>query len=154
MIIPFKTNDTMRLKCYVTALLLSVFALQSCDSDDDHKLDVPALVQAAFTQKYATASVHEWERKGEFFVAEFRNDFRETEAWFRPDGTWVRTETDYTAALPEAVQTYLDEHYAGYSTDDVDWVETTTADYFDIELEKRGTPDVYLKIQADGTLVP
>lgn len=143
----------MKLKLYLAALLFGVFALQSCDDDDDKSVKVPETVKEAFAQKYPTTPAYEWDLERGFYVADFRNDYRDAEAWFKADGTWVKTETDYVTALPEVVQNYVTTNYADYRIDDVDWVETPSQTYFDIELEKKGVPDVSLKIQEDGTVI-
>lgn len=145
----------MKLKLYLVALLLGTFALQSCDDDDD-KVKVPKTVQDAFSQKYPTTPAYDWDLERGYYVAEFRNNYSEAEAWFQADGTWVRTETDYRVALPEAVQSYINTNYPstqGYFIDDIDWVETPTQNYFDVELDRQGMPDVHIYIQENGTLI-
>lgn len=142
----------MKLKLYLMALLMGAFILQSCGDDDVAPKDVPAGVQEAFARKYPGLTAYEWEMQTGYYVADFRNGNREAEAWFRPDGAWVKTETDYVGQLPEPVQNHIITNYPAYRVDDVDWVETPTDEYFDIELDKEGSRDVYLKIRANGEL--
>lgn len=142
----------MKLKLYLMALLVGIFTLQSCDDDDPRV--IPTSVKNAFAQKYPSSVAYDWEKDRGYYVAEFRNDGREAEAWFNPDGTWVKTETDFVDVLPEAVQDYIDVNYPGYRIDDVDWVETPSDEYFDIELERNGKKDVYLHIRANGERIP
>lgn len=143
----------MKLKLYLLCVLLMGIAFQSCDDDDDTLANVPAAVQAAFNQRYPNASVKEWEKENGLIKADFWNGAQESEAWFLPDGTWVRTETDIPAAtLPQAVLDYVAANYAGFRVDDAEYVETPEGDFYELELEKNGVPDVRLQIRADGML--
>lgn len=144
----------MKLKLYLLCLLLAGFAFQSCHDDDDDSLtDVPAAVKEAFNQRYPDVSVKEWEMELGLVKAEFRNGTQEAEAWFKPDGTWVRTETDMPVdALPKAVQDYVAANHPGYRIDDADYLESPEGNFYELELEKAGSPDVYLQIRADGSL--
>lgn len=143
----------MKLKLYLFCLLLAGFALQSCDDDENvATINVPAAVQAAFNQRYPDTSVEGWEGEIGLFKAEFRNGTQEAEAWFKPDGTWVRTETDVPVnALPQAVRDYVAANHPGYHIDDADYLESPEGNFYELELEKNGSPDVYLQIRADGT---
>lgn len=137
------------------AFLLTLFALTSCSDDDDDLTlsNVPSAVQAQFANLYPSASVR-WEREGQYYKAEFLNNMASSEAWFTSDGTWVRTETDFSRTLPEAVQTYITTNYAGYTIDydDIEWVETPSGNYYYIELERAGSQDIVLRITESGTL--
>lgn len=141
----------MKLKLYLLTLLLGALTLQSC-SDDDHSPTIPSAVKEAFAAKYPSVASPKWELKQGDYEAEFRNGNREVDAWFKADGTWVKTETDYLEALPEAVQAYIAANYPDRVVDDVDWVETPAGDYFEVELEKRGTADIYVNVKEDGEL--
>lgn len=141
----------MKIKVYLLALLMVVGLFQGCDDDDDDMISVPETVWTAFSQKYPDFRVTEWEYEHGYYKADFRNNGAEAEAWFQTSGQWVRTETDLAvAALPLAVQSYLSATYSGYRVDDADWVETPAGDFYEIELEKAGQPDVYLQLTADG----
>ncbi len=144
----------MKLKLYLLGLILAGFMLQSCDDDDDDRwITPPNAVQAAFQAKYPGVTVYDWEFEYGLYKAEYRSDGKNYESWFEADGTWVRTESDYYSPLPQPVQDYLTANYPDYRTEDVDWVETPTGNYFLIELERYGGADVYLRITEDGTVV-
>ena len=143
----------MKLKLYLLGLILAAFSLQSCDDDDDQWITPPDVVTRAFQDKYPGETPYEWEIDYGYYKAEYRSGNVNYEAWFQPDGTWVRTECDYYGTLPQPVQDYLAANYAGYRTEDVEWVETPQGNYFLIELERPGAPDVHLRIAEDGTLV-
>lgn len=134
--------------------LIAAFALTSCSDDDGNmsSKNVPAQVIETFESMYPDSSA-KWEKDHGMLKAEFWKNGNEAEAWFETNGKWVRTETDYNAALPAPVQNYLDTNYATYVVEDVDVVETRQDKYFEIELEKRSHPDVTLLIREDGSLV-
>ena len=76
------------------ALLLSSCAPEFALVDSD----VPQAVKAAFDSRYPGASDVKWEAEQEqgrlYFEAEFAVDGKEREAYFRPDGTYVKEEDD------------------------------------------------------------
>ena len=52
-------------------MTLGVVSLQSCDKDDDNRLQVSANLQEAFDTRYPNVSRVDWEQKGQFYEAEF-----------------------------------------------------------------------------------
>lgn len=117
---------------------------------------IPAAVVNAFNERYPKALRTKWEREGSQYEAEFILDNAKSEAFFRVDGTWLRTETEInlqTATLPQAIKEYLSANYAGWSIDDADFIQTPADEYYDLDLEKRNEQDVTLQIRADGTLL-
>jgi hypothetical protein len=76
---------------------LPVFALCSCSSEFHIvSSDVPPVVITAFNTKYAGATDVEWEAEkteGHLaFEAEFRIDGKRKEAYFKPDGAFLKEE--------------------------------------------------------------
>lgn len=143
----------MEMKYFLLAFAIGTLTLQSCSDDNDEVKNVPETVKSAFAQKYPETAVREWDKKSGMYVAEFRNENLEAEAWFTSDGLWVRTETDYRGTLPEAVKSYITNNYPEASIDDVDLISTPSGEYYEVELERRGSADIELNIRADGTLV-
>ena len=146
----------MKTKNYLLTLLLlavpTVFT--SCDDDDDHNFDfVTETIHNAFQNLYPQIQPYEWEIDGPYVKAEFIKESKHYEAWFTLTGDWVRTETDDVGTLPEPVATSLATNYADYRIDDVDWVETPTGNFYEVELEKAGSPDLTVKIAPDGTVI-
>lgn len=144
------------MKNYLFTLLLLAVPLTfvSCsDDDDDNNFSfVTEAVHNAFQNLYPQVQPYDWEIEGTYIKAEFYKDNVHAEAYFTHEGTWVRTETDFRGTLPEAVTTYLTTNYPDYTVDEVDWVETPNGNYYEVELEKPGTPDVRVNVKEDGTL--
>lgn len=143
------------------ACAVGMVAFTSCDDDDndDYAL-VPDAVTAAFSHQYGNPGYVEWDsERGGYYVAEFRKDGRDHEAWYTQAGLWAMTEVDYgrsLADLPQAVQSgYAATAYAldAWTVDDID--EIQRPDYetvYKIEVEKRGQADHDLYFDLGGTL--
>ncbi len=146
----------MKTKFRKSLLLLGFLGLGlgSCsDDDNDNVVMTDQTLLKVFEQMYPGVPVMEWEVEFGIYRAEFLKDGKPAEAWFQPDGTWVKTKTDLLPAdLPEAVVNFLAENYAGYPIDDVDWVETPSGNYYFVELDAKGA-DIYLQLLPDGSLL-
>ena len=136
-------------------MTLGVVSLQSCDKDDDDRLQVSANLQEAFDTRYPNVSRVDWEQKGQFYEAEFVDNGYENKAWFTPDGAWVMTEYDLRfTQLPQAVQdAFKAGAYASWKVDDVDKIEKTDGSVtYVIEVEL-GEKEYELTYLEDGTLI-
>lgn len=140
-------------KFYTLIAFCSILAFYSCDDDSDiPATDVPASVKQNFEQILPGVNAIEWEKENGLYKADFFKEGHEGEAWFKPDGTWVRTETDvFIHELPEAVTTYVKEQYPDYRIDDAEWVETPAQNYYHLELERAGKRDKRLDLTQEGT---
>lgn len=142
------------------ACAVGMVAFTSCDDDNDDYARVPDAVTAAFSHQYGNPGYVEWDsERGGYYVAEFRKDGRDHEAWYTQAGLWAMTEVDYgrsLADLPQAVQSgYAATAHAldAWTVDDID--EIQRPDYetvYKIEVEKRGQADHDLYFDLGGTL--
>ena len=136
-------------------MTLGVVGLQSCDKDDDDRLQVSANLQEAFDTRYPNVSRVDWEQKGQFYEAEFADNGYENKAWFTPDGVWVMTEYDIPfAQLPQTVQdAFKTGAYASWRVDDVDKIEKTDASVIYVIEVESGEKEYELTYLEDGTLI-
>lgn len=140
-------------------LALGAFALtvQSCDDDNNDNVSAPRELTDALAKEHPNAQRIEWETKGAYYVADFREDNLEKESWFTSGGVWQMTETDIRYAdLPAAVRTAYESttYYNDWRVDDVDKLERRDMDVvFIIEIEKKGNQDMDLYYSENGILV-
>lgn len=142
----------MKTKVLLTAFLAGATLLVSCDDDN---IRVNSTIRQAFKSQYPSAKRVEWERKANFYVADFHIGGTEAEAWYTHDGTWQMTETDIRyAELPGAVRTGFEAgDYAGWRIDDIDKVERGgLATIYVIEVE-RGEAEYCLYYSEEGLLI-
>jgi len=147
----------MKLKLYWLFLALcSVITLQSC-SDDDDPTNVSETIQNAFKAKYPSATNEKWEIKSGYYVAEFWENGKETDAWFTSNGEWKMTETDLGRdlnLLPNEVKTAFDNsEYKTWRIEDIDKYERQDKTFYLIEVETEGKKDHKLFYSTDGTLL-
>lgn len=76
-------------------MFIAAMAFGACDDDDKNdNITVPDAVSKALNDKYPAAMDIEWERKGDYFVADCWMDGREMDVWYDVQATWKLTETD------------------------------------------------------------
>jgi len=111
-------------------MFLSVFAFTACDDDDDNKGMDPKFNEALL-QKYPDAVKIEWERKGDYQVADCHVGANDLEVWYTAaNAEWKMTETELpTTALPAAISEAIKAgEYAAWRIDDVDMLEYPAKD--------------------------
>lgn len=135
-------------------LFFALAAVVSCDSDDDKGVAVNATVKSFIEAKYPGASIRraEYENNG-LLEVEFIHNSLLKDAYFETDNKWVYTEWDIAlAALPKSVTDAVAEAYPSHRIDDVDYVETPSGDYYEIEIEKRDA-ELWIYVTADGVIL-
>lgn len=143
---------------YLSATLVSLVLLSSCEKEDDIRWsDVPQAVAKTFESKFPDAVRSEWEKKRGYYVAELWYQQVETHAWFEKNGTWRMTEIDLghsVANLPEAIQkTLAESKYATWEIDDLDKYERPIDIFYLVEVEANGQRDRDLFFSPDGILL-
>lgn len=130
-----------------------LFTGTACSSDDDYTPE--DTVVKSFNLKYAEATRVEWEKKGNYKVADFYLDNREMEAWFENNGNWIMTETDIIYdELPQKVQDSLKASiYGAWRIEDIDKIERPDTEIiYIIDVEK--DPQEYdLYYSGEGILL-
>ena len=137
-----------------TSLLLAGFAFTSCDDDNDNYTPGEEIVNVLY-EKYPNAQRVYWELQRDHYVADFRDNNIEKEAWCNTIGEWVMTESDIPFEdLPQAIQTAFGEsEYKDWRVDDVDMLERVEMEtMYVIEVEK-GKQEFDLFYAEDGILI-
>lgn len=115
----------------------------------------PAAAKAHLNKTYPDAVVKEWKRTAKHVKAEFKVKGVDYDAYYSPEGNWVRTEHDVPKnALPAAVTTTLKAGaYGSWKIDDVEEHATPqNALLYKVKVEG-GTKEAELFFTPDGKLV-
>ena len=115
---------------------------------------VDAAVAEFIASKYPGAQIMEYGYDKGLLEVEIRHENREKEVYFNGQNAWVRTEWDIRRSeLPQPVTAAIAaSQWSGYSIDDIEYVQTPTAEYYLVELE-RGNREIELRIDANGTIL-
>lgn len=132
-------------------------AFVACNDDDDH-ISVPDEFQAALKQQYPDVKYVDWERKGQYRVADFQQNAVDYDVWFDKSAKIVMTELDYgkniflvpdnavSAAFPES-------EYGTWQLDDIKHYKQLTNEFYVFEVEKPGQPDMDVYFTVSGELI-
>lgn len=102
---------------------------------------------------YPDARHVEWEMERGYYVAEFRENGLEKEAWFNRDYVWVLTKTEYERNIPDVVRRAVDNSdYKEWRIDDIDFIEMSGKDPFYILEVERGETEIDLYISVTGEI--
>ena len=77
--------------------------------------DVPGDVTQSFSSEYPSAKISSWVLEDNQYVATFKDDGSIGKAYFKNDGTWVKTTYDIpTSEIPLSISKFVTEHYPNY----------------------------------------
>lgn len=141
---------------YYTEDGILVKEVADTDGNDNNYLpsDVSNAVTTFINENYPGARIVETDQERGMTEVDIIHNGVAKEVLFNADGSWVSTSWDVRRAdVPQVVTDAALAAHAGYVVDDVDFVETPAGSYYLLELEKNGAPDVYVKVQADGTVL-
>ena len=115
---------------------------------------VNTTVAEFIASKYPGAQILEQDYDDGLLEVGIRHEGREKDVYFNGRSEWVRTEWDIRRSeLPQAVTAAIAaSEWAAFSIDDIEYVQTPTAEYYLVELE-RGEREIELRITADGTIL-
>lgn len=110
-------------------------------------------MRAFIEEHYPGASIIETDLEPNWMEVDIIHDRTAKEVRFTTTGEWIYTSWDVRMTdVPQVVKDAAQAAYPGFRMDDADYVQTPAGDYYLIELEK-GEQDVYVKVQADGTVL-
>lgn len=100
---------------------------------------VPSVVINKFNKAFPGANSVEWERKGEWYTADFDLKWRDHEVWLNAQGAIVKHKKEIKEnELPKAVAQQIKLDYSGYRIDDIDQYEIQKQFFYKVELKKEG----------------
>ena len=134
------------------AAVLAGIAFAGCE-DDNIKVDTA--IDNAFRQQYPDATRVEWEKKQGYYVADFRLNNTDAEAWYDRQGAWRMTERDVRyEQLPATVKTAFEAgEYSAWRIDDIDMLERPDAETVYIIEVEQGKVEYDLYYSTDGVLI-
>lgn len=131
----------------VAIVMMSFVLLQDRDIS---ARDVPRPVMKAFNSTFPDASDVEWEKKGKEYEADFEIQNIDYSARFSAQGNLVMQKNDVLVLdIPDAVNSTIENEYAGYHIDDVEKIEIEGREYFQVELDGK-MRDRKVVFSADG----
>ena len=142
------------------------------DTDDDNNEHLPVQLTEAMknfiNEKYPNARIMEVDVEDdkndwdfgftEVDIIHFDSGLNRNvskEVLFDKGGEWYSTSWEVRRnELPAAVTNIISVEYAGYQMDDAEYFEMATGtSYYQIELEGNNSPDIDIKVTADGTIL-
>lgn len=105
------------------------------------------------SQKYPNASIIEIDRENGMFEVEILDGRVCRDVYFNNKNEWIKTTWDvYYIDLPDAVKEAVKTKYQGYKIDDVNYVQTSSGDWYELDLENEKTDHEIenIKITVDG----
>lgn len=101
---------------FLTAALLLSFGLTTSLKAQKLKTDdVPGDVTQSFSMEYPSAKISYWSLEDNNYVAFFKDDGSDGQAYFSNDGTWLRTLYPIPRTeIPLSINTYVTSNYPNY----------------------------------------
>lgn len=141
------------------AMALMAVSLPACSDDDDNNgiKNIPEVYVNALKKVEPEAKNVKWEMEGIYRVAEFDKNRVGYDVWFDGNATWVMTEKDYGKdfflvphnAVNEA---FAKGQYGSWTVDDISYYQQLTDEFYVIEVETSGQPDMDLFYTPSGEL--
>ena len=154
-----KMNKIMKTKKILLLMFMGMafMALAKCNECNDDgnfpQKSVPEAIRKAFEKKFPE-QMAKWEADDGLVKAEFWKNSLEMEVWFTWEGEWVRTEREVSVYnLPEPVKTTIKSKFPDYRIGAPRWVETPQDSFYEMEIKRRGAPDIYVKISKNGGIL-
>jgi uncharacterized membrane protein YkoI len=140
------------MKLFYLSIASVAISLAAC-SQDTPASKVPSVVLNAVQAKHPGMAV-DWEKKKNFYEAEFKMDSVEHTLHIDVEGKLIRHETEIRSnELPPGVLTAIKARYAGYSIDEAARIEQKGQTFYEVELEAKGKKDRTIFFSTDGNII-
>ncbi len=138
------------MKSIILLITVASVSLVSCGQDIPAS-KVPSVVQNTVQSKFANAVDIEWEKKSNFYEAEFDIDKIDYKAHVDASGKLMGCKIDMKVSeLPAVITTAISNEHTGYEIDDADKLEKDGTIYYQVELDAKGKKDKQLVYTTDG----
>ncbi|MDE6564036.1 MAG: PepSY-like domain-containing protein [Muribaculaceae bacterium] len=143
----------------IAAAAVISIPLAACSDDDDDKTvdQVPEAFVEALKKVEPDAQNVKWETAGSYRVAEFTKNMVDYDVWFGTDAAWAMTEKDYGKdffLVPDNAvnEAFAKGEYSSWTVDDIVYYQQTTDEFYVIEVETAGQPDMDLFYTTEGEM--
>jgi uncharacterized membrane protein YkoI len=137
---------------YLVSAALSL-SLLAC-AQDIPASKVPSVVLNTVKAKYAQGNNIEWEKKQNYYEAEFNIDSVEHCLHIDALGNLLEHKWDIKlAALPQTISSAIEAAYPGYSIDDAAIIDKNGQQTYELELEGKGKKELKVYFDAKGQLI-
>ena len=151
-------NGAQEVDLYLNEAGIIVKTVVETENDNDYEDFLPSAINPAIEKfiqtQYPNARIVDvdFERNG--IEVDIIHDYKGKEVLFTNDYNWIQTSWELRVSeLPVVVKDALAQSHAGYTIDDVDFVESPTGNFYAVELEKKGSKDLYIRITEEGKLL-
>ena len=106
--------------------------------------NTPQAVNNAFNARYMNAQMVNWKMKKDTCVAMFGMNNKKYQAYYMPDGSWIKTQRNvkHKTTLPMQARMVLKNKYGSWHIDGMQKVETPTRNMYTVEVDNHsGMPN-------------
>ena len=115
--------------------------------------ETPTDIEAMVKEMYPNAVIIETDRENGNIEVDIIDQNIGKEVVFNSAYEWIYTSWDiHPNALPDVVKTTVTTNYPDYMIDDVDFYETPTGNFYDVEIEK-GNFEQHIRVTESGELL-
>lgn len=138
---------TLKITAIVSIVLM--FAFSGKAQDEKESTEVPDPVKKAFKVEKTDVKDVKWEKEGDYFAAEFKENGVEKEVVYDAKGNVVSNETGMdTGSLMPSIKKYLEENYSDYEIEEAEKIEEKGKTSFEVEVEAN---DEEIELLFDST---
>lgn len=142
-------------KLFLMIMLSLPFIVACSDDENEMKVDLSNAVTDFIDARYQGARIRgsEFEKSG-LLEVEILHDGKVKDVYFDAQNNWVYTSWDVRRNdLPAKVAAAVAEAYPDYRVDEIDFIEREEQNYYAIELEKHGTPEIIVNVTPEGEIL-
>lgn len=134
-------------KLIVLVLMIIPFLLNAQKGN----INIPQAVLNTFKQKVLDSVTVKWEKKKEYYEANFTKNNLKAEVEIKEDGQWIKTSWEIPVEyIPSKIKTNINTAFPGYKIKEAEIEYKQDGDAYVVEVKKKKELiDLYYKINGD-----